>query len=124
MTNLETIIILDGRLPEKRVKEILVHYSHLITNMLDATDMTAENIGLKQLAYVVGGCREGYYLIFHYNGDRTQLDKLEQKLRDDKMVLKYLNTTCTTPSGASSASEQKPKQKKDAFDIIYGTTDE
>ena len=92
--------------------------------MLDATDMTAENIGLKQLAYVVNGCREGYYIIFHYKGDRTRLDKLEQKLRDDEMVLKYLNTTCITPSGASSTSEQKPKQKKDAFDIIYGTTDE
>lgn len=124
MTNLETIIILDGRLPEKRVKEILVHYSHLITNMLDATDMTVENIGLKQLAYVIDGCREGYYLIFHYKGDRTRLDKLEQKLRDDEMVLKYLNTTCTTPSGASSTSEQESKPKQDAFDIIYGTTDE
>lgn len=121
MTNLETIIILDGRIPEKRVKEILVHYSHLITNMLDATDMTVENIGLKQLAYVINGCGKGYYLIFHYKGDRTRLDKLEQKLRDDETVLKYLNTAS---SEAFTSSEQEPKSKRDAFDIIYGLKEE
>lgn len=121
MTNLETIIILSDKLSKERVDEILVHYSHLITNILDATDVTVENIGLKQLAYVVGGCRNGYYLIFHYKGDRTQLDKLEQKLRDDETVLKYLNTAS---SEAFPSSEQESKPKQDAFDIIYGLKEE
>lgn len=121
MTNLETIIILDSRLSKERVDEILVHYSHLITNILDATDMTVENIGLKPLAYVVNSCREGYYLIYHYKGDRTQLDKLEQKFRDDEAVLKYLNTSS---SETFSTSEQESKPKQDAFDIIYGLKEE
>ena len=89
-TNYESVIILTPVLSEKMLKDAIDSYKRLITEN-GGELIHEENWGLTKMAYPIQKKSTGFYHIFEFVSDNSDLvDKLELAFRRDEQVLRYL----------------------------------
>jgi len=57
---------------------------------LGATILKSQTLGRRQLAYEIDRCREGTYVLFHFEGTGAELSELDRRLRVTDAVLRHL----------------------------------
>ncbi len=94
MKNYELVCILDPQVGEGQYEQAIEKYeTHIKENGGEITQM--DNWGLRRLAYTSASLknrRQGYYVIFQFAVEPTMIDALEQTIKLDDGVLRYLLT--------------------------------
>ena len=66
----------------EKVKEIITRFGGNVTNV--------DEWGKKQLAYEIQKMKEGYYYFIQFEGETTVPAELEERLRIEETVLRFL----------------------------------
>ena len=98
MDYFETIMILDDRLTNTQYDNFMKKYTKAVTDIVCGKVKEINRMGKKKLAYPLKvkhsrepyEANEGYYILITYNADLINISKLEEMLRKDKRVLKFL----------------------------------
>ena len=94
MNNYELVCILDPQVGEGQYEQVVEKYeAYLKENGSEITQI--DNWGLRRLAYTSASLknrRQGYYVIFQFSAAATVIDAMEQTLKLDESVLRYLVT--------------------------------
>ena len=94
MKNYELVCILDPQVGEGQYEQAIEKYeTYIKENGGEITQM--DNWGLRRLAYTSASLknrRQGYYVIFQFAVEPTMIDALEQTIKLDDGVLRYLLT--------------------------------
>lgn len=85
----EIMAIIDPDLTEAQYKK---HYEELkkLLTQHGATVDFEEEWGKRELAYQIKKRKHGFYVIFNFNGDTTQMPELEAQLRITNFVMRHL----------------------------------
>ena len=92
MTNYELVCILDPQLGDPEFERVIETYESYLGES-GAEVKHIDRWGTRKLAYTsVGlkGRRQGYYVLFQFTAESQVLDPLEQRLKLDEGVLRYL----------------------------------
>ena len=94
MKKYELVCILDPQVGEGQYEQAIEKYeTYIKENGGEITQM--DNWGLRRLAYTSASLknrRQGYYVIFQFAVEPTMIDALEQTIKLDDGVLRYLLT--------------------------------
>ena len=94
MKNYELVCILDPQVGEGQYEQAIEKYeTYIKENGGEITQM--DDWGLRRLAYTSASLknrRQGYYVIFQFAVEQTMIDALEQTIKLDDGVLRYLLT--------------------------------
>ena len=94
MKNYELVCILDPQVGEGQYEQAVEKYeTYIKENGGEITQI--DNWGLRRLAYTSASLknrRQGYYVIFQFAAEPTLIDSLEETIKLDDGVLRYLLT--------------------------------
>jgi small subunit ribosomal protein S6 len=94
MKNYELVCILDPQVGEGQYEQAIEKYeTYIKENGGEITQI--DDWGLRRLAYTSASLknrRQGYYVIFQFTVEQTMIDALEQTIKLDDGVLRYLLT--------------------------------
>ena len=94
MKNYELVCILDPQVGEGQYEQVVEKYEgHIKEN--DGEIVQTDAWGLRRLAYTspsLKNRRQGYYVIYQFTAETETIDALEQTLKLDEGVLRYLLT--------------------------------
>lgn len=92
MKNYENIYILRGSLTEEQAKNEIDKITKYFKNVKIFEEKNDVNgfLGKKNLAYKVKDELTGYYYITHFEGTETEVEKIENQLRFNDNVLKFI----------------------------------
>jgi small subunit ribosomal protein S6 len=94
MKNYELVCILDPQVGEGQYEQAIEKYeTYIKENGGEITQI--DDWGLRRLAYTSASLknrRQGYYVIFQFAVEQTMIDALEQTIKLDDGVLRYLLT--------------------------------
>ena len=82
MRKYETIFVAHPSLDEEAVKALIEKFGGEITNV--------DEWGKKKLAYEIQKMKEGYYYFIQFEGETTDTAELEERLRIEETVLRFL----------------------------------
>lgn len=85
----ELIFILKPDLPEEEADRIISQMEGVVTST-GGTLRKTEKMGKRHLAYTVGRCREGQYVLFVMECEVPTVKELERRLRVSDPVIKFL----------------------------------
>lgn len=85
----EAVIILNPVLSEEQIKSITIKYLDYITNN-QGLIRNKEYWGLKKLAYPIYKKRTGWYCLFEFSIKSFIISKLENKLKKDERIIRFL----------------------------------
>ncbi|NLX76402.1 MAG: 30S ribosomal protein S6 [Clostridiaceae bacterium] len=88
MTKYESIFVIDPRLEEEKIKEIVEKVKSFVES--NAQLESFDEWGKKRLAYEVNKQKEGYYTIMHFSAEPTFPAELERIYKITEGVMKYL----------------------------------
>lgn len=92
MKNYENVYILRGSLTEEQAKneieEIKQYYKNV--KVYKNNDNIDGYQGKKNLAYEIKGEKQGYYFITYFEGTENKVEKIENQLRLNDNVLKFI----------------------------------
>ncbi|HOZ55011.1 MAG TPA: 30S ribosomal protein S6 [Clostridia bacterium] len=88
MNKYESVIIINSTVEEEGTKTLIQKFTDIINN--DGKLEKVEELGKKKLAYEVKKCKEGYYAIFHFEGNTTLISELERNYRITDEVIKFM----------------------------------
>lgn len=92
MKNYENIYILKGSLTEeqakKEIKEIAKYFENVKT--FEKENDVNGFLGKKKLAYEIKGEITGYYFLTHFEGTEDKVEKIENQLRLNDNVIKFI----------------------------------
>ena len=88
MRKYEAIIILNPNL-SSRVNDFLKDFEKLLKNN-SFNILKTEDIGRRQLAYSINNHNKGHYLIFNLEGDSLKLSEVENKIKYNETIIRYL----------------------------------
>jgi len=92
MKNYENIYILKGSLTEEQAKneiEEITKYFKSVKTFKKKNDINGF-LGKKNLAYEIKGEKQGYYFITYFEGTENKIEKIENQLRFNDNVLKFI----------------------------------
>ena len=89
MRNYEGVIILNAELNTDAAKGVVTQVQEMVTKNGGRMDGLQE-WGKRRLAYKIGKRQEGIYLVMNFQLDSKQTKKLEQALRLNDQVLRFL----------------------------------
>ena len=89
MRNYEAVFILNPDLAGDAAKGAVAQVQELVTKNGGKVDGLQE-WGKRRLAYKIGKKQEGNYLVVNFQMDSLQTKKLEQSLRLNDQILRYL----------------------------------
>lgn len=135
----ETILILNADATTKEIVNTIEKYKNTLQGWSDRK-VIAEDMGTRRLSYEIKGHEEGYYALFTYRADATNIPELERLIRTDDMVLKFVTLKLSDEDAelklgneeydpdldldviASDPCEQRRKQNLqiDAMDVLLG----
>lgn len=122
----ETVIMLKPDITKKDLATFKRVYLDLLQGYSTpfGKRVSLDDIGKKNLAYVIKGYTEGYYLIFKYCANDEKIAELEKSLRLQDSILKFLTVKHENDSELEDliAADLKSEQKKpviDVFDLIF-----
>lgn len=84
MNDFESVIILKKNCTDEDMKKLLNECNELMNNP------TFEDWGMKKLAYPIKNETQGHYIIFNFKIENEKIDKIEEYLTNNEMVLKYI----------------------------------
>ena len=85
----ETVIIFSPLLAEEDVKREIAKYTKMVSDA-GATIVEERTWGLRQLAYPIQGKSNGIYYIVEFQGEPTQVSKLEIEFKRDENIIRFL----------------------------------
>ena len=88
MNKYESVVIINPNVDEEGIKELIKKFTDLINK--DGKLENAEELGMKKLAYEVQKNKEGYYVVFHFDGNPTLISELERNYRITDEVIKFM----------------------------------
>lgn len=122
----ETVIMLKPDITKKDLATFKRVYLDLLQGYSTpfGKRVSLDDIGKKNLAYVIRGYTEGYYLIFKYCANDEKIAELKNSLRSQDSILKFLTVKHENGSELEDliAADLKSEQKKpviDIFDLIF-----
>ena len=89
MVNYEGVFILDPDIPADASKAAVAGLQDLVTKNGGRVD-NLQDWGRKRLAYKIGKKQEGNYIILNFQLDSQFTKKLEQSLRLNGSIIRYL----------------------------------
>lgn len=90
MRKYELLYVLTPALNEDGIKEMNEKILNLIST--NASDVSTDEWGMRQLAYEIEDQREGYYVIVTFSSNSEFPKELERNLRINDKVLRFLVT--------------------------------
>ena len=100
MRKYEAIIILNPNLSSK-VDYFLKDFKKLLKDN-SFNILKTEDIGRRQLAYSINNHNKGHYLIFNIEGDSLKLSEVENKIKYNDTIIRYLFISVKEHSGEDS----------------------
>ena len=94
MKNYELVCILDPQAGEGQYEQLVEKYEALLEEHGGQVVRT-DNWGLRRLAYTSSSLKnrlQGYYVLYQFSAEPTAIEGLEQTLKLDEVVLRYLVT--------------------------------
>tara|TARA_A100001015_G_scaffold107617_1_gene119349 strand:+ start:68 stop:601 length:534 start_codon:yes stop_codon:yes gene_type:complete len=71
-----------------------------------------ENVGIRELAYIIGINKKGHYLIYQLDGDPEYINELETKIKYDNSVIRHLVLKIDKVTESDSFLTQDTKDAK------------
>ena len=122
MTVYDTVIIFKPDF-EDRAKVELNKLLKVYKDVAGTKRMKLEDQGVKKLAYEIKSHKYGYYVILHHEATPVQIDILENLLRVNKDVIKFMTIKIDMePEEIEEFQSEEEKKVVDVLDIIYGLT--
>lgn len=116
MNNYETIIIFDIEKYEDSANNI----QKMCQEYTGKTyKVNREDIGIKNLAYEIKKHKKGYYIMLHWMGTREQCERLDNYIRKDDNVLKFITIKMDDALDLEPYEQKQEQQPVDLLDIIY-----
>ena len=100
MRKYEAIIILNPNLSSK-VDNFLKDFEKLLKDN-SFNILKTEDIGRRQLAYSINNHNKGHYLIFNLEGDSLKLSEVENKIKYNETIIRYLFISVKEHTGEDS----------------------
>ena len=100
MRKYEATIILNPNLSSK-VDNFLKDFEKLLKDN-SFNILKTEDIGRRQLAYSIKNHNKGHYLIFNLEGDSLKLSEVENKIKYNETIIRYLFISVKEHSGEDS----------------------
>ena len=100
MRKYEATIILNPNLSSK-VDNFLKDFEKLLKDN-SFNILKTEDIGRRQLAYSINNHNKGHYLIFNLEGDSLKLSEVENKIKYNEPIIRYLFISVKEHSGEDS----------------------
>ena len=94
MRNYELVCILDPQAGEGQYEQLVEKYEALLEEN-GGQVVRIDNWGLRRLAYTSASLKnrhQGYYVLYQFSAEPTAIEGLEQTLKLDEAVLRYLVT--------------------------------
>ena len=94
MRNYELVCILDPQAGEGQYEQLVKRYGALLEEN-GGQVVRVDNWGLRRLAYTSSSLKnrlQGYYVLYQFSAEPTAIEGLEQTLKLDEVVLRYLVT--------------------------------
>jgi small subunit ribosomal protein S6 len=110
MRKYEATIILNPNLSSK-VDNFLKDFEKLLKDN-SFNILKTEDIGRRQLAYSIKNHNKGHYLIFNLEGDSLKLSEVENKIKYNESIIRYLFISVKEHSGEDSQLLIDSKNKK------------
>ena len=100
MRKYEATIILNPNLSSK-VDNFLNDFEKLLKDN-SFNILKIEDIGRRQLAYSINNHNKGHYLIFNLEGDSLKLSEIENKIKYNETIIRYLFISVKEHTGEDS----------------------
>ena len=100
MRKYEAIIILNPNL-SSRVNDFHKDFEKLLKDN-SFNILKTEDIGRRQLAYSINNHNKGHYLIFNLEGDSLKLSEVENKIKYNETIIRYLFISVKEHTGEDS----------------------
>ena len=110
MKKYESIIILNPNLSSK-VDTFIKDFEKLL-NSNSFNIVKFEDIGRRQLAYSINNHNKGHYLLFNIEGDPIKLIQLENNIKYNESIIRYLFLNVKDHAGEDSQLLIDSKNKK------------
>ena len=110
MKKYEAVIILNPNLSSK-VDSFIKDFEKLL-NSNSFNIVKYEDVGRRQLAYSINNHNKGHYLIFNIKGDSMKLIEIENKIKYNESIIRYLFITVNEHSGEDSQLLTDSKNRK------------
>jgi len=110
LAHYEILFVVSNRFTEDEAKTSIAKVEKLITEGEGKITLN-EYWGKKRLAYPIKYEAYGYYQLFEFDLERKDLARLDEKLRLDHEILRFIIVTKKLKSDEQLAKEQKIKEK-------------
>ena len=110
MNHYETVFILNPVLSDVQVKETVKKFEDYLASKGGKVTYK-EDWGLKKLAYSIQKKKTGFYHLFEYNVDGSEIAAFELEFRRDDSVMRYL-TVKLDKHAAAWAERRKVRVKE------------
>ena len=87
----ETVFILNPVLSETQVKDAVDKFKKVLTDN-GSEIVSAENWGLKKLAYAIQQKTTGFYILLEFKSEPKVIKTLEIEYRRDERIMRFLTT--------------------------------
>jgi small subunit ribosomal protein S6 len=85
----EVVVIVGSEVSSSRVEEKVGEYVKIVKEHSGEVSKT-EFCGLRTLAYQIGKCKKGYYVLLNIKVDPKAVKDLEHSMRMDEEVIRFL----------------------------------
>ncbi|MBF0609767.1 MAG: 30S ribosomal protein S6 [Magnetococcales bacterium] len=109
MSYYESIYILRPDLSNEQVEQVIRRVGEIISH-LGATILRSEMWGRRDLAYLVKKHAKGFYVFNVLEGNGNMVAELENRLKIDEDVIKYMNVKVDTFVNEPSAMIQEERR--------------
>jgi len=89
MNKYELTVVLDGKLGAAKKKKVIETLEKILA-VFKGSIKESKEWGVKELAYKIGKSESGLYLFFELELDPTTVRQLNEKLRVDGDIIRYL----------------------------------
>lgn len=131
MKTYDTIIIFNDEITDAGYRSVISECKETLKE-LGCTLIKTDVLGKKKLAYPIKAydgheATEGWYVVFTYEAKPIAVSKLEEQLRINSTVMKFITTVIENDATESyeddnpstAESEQDHPEVQDAFDLIF-----
>lgn len=85
----EELFIVDPNAADEQIDAAVSEVEDVIKGSGGAIDKV-EKWGVRRLAYRLGKCEEGYYVLVQFSAGQPAVKEIERRLRVNELVLKYI----------------------------------
>ena len=111
MRQYETMIILPPNLGEGELDEAITGVETEITDRFGGQNLNVDRWGKKSLAYPIRKFADGYYVLYEYESDVSDLvSQLQSRLRINESIMRFL--TIRRDEERQTEARIKPRQAK------------